>query len=87
MNITTIGKQSEETCRTPPENHYVPPEKRCIPQETEITDVRLANAYVPFQKLCETFPPLEGLIKGTIFPPLHNVYGWERLGKGDDMCE
>lgn len=87
MNITTIGKQSEETCCTPQEKQHIPPEKRCVPQETEITDVKLAYAYVPFQKLCETFPPLEGLRKGTIFPPLYNVYGWERLGKGDDRCE
>ena len=27
----------------------------CVPQETEINNVRLANAYVPMQRLCETF--------------------------------
>jgi hypothetical protein len=49
---------------------------RCIPQETYIEDVELAHAYVPFQKLCDTFSPLESLRKGTAFPPLLNVYGW-----------
>ena len=27
MNITTIGKQAEETCRVPQEKHYIPPDK------------------------------------------------------------
>lgn len=59
----------------------------CIPQETVITDVKLAHAYVPFEILCSTFMPLEGLKKGTIFPPLANVLGWERQGMGDDGYE
>ena len=46
----------------------------CIPQETVITDVKLARAYVPFQRLCNTFPPLEGLVHGTIFPELLSPY-------------
>lgn len=51
---------------------------KCIPQETNIYDVKLAHAYVPFQKLCDTFTPLESLKKGTAFPPLTNLYRWER---------
>lgn len=60
---------------------------KCVPQETVIKDVKLAHAYVPFEKLCETFMPLEGLKKGTIFPPLINLYRWERNMTGDDMYE
>ncbi len=59
----------------------------CVPQETVINDVKLAHAYVPIQKMCATFMPLESLKKGTIFPPLVNVYGWERKGMGDDSYE
>jgi hypothetical protein len=57
------------------------PAAPCIPQETVITDVKLARAYVPYQKLCTTFPPVEGLDKGTIFPELYSPY------KGADKCE
>lgn len=46
----------------------------CVPQETVLRDVRLARAYVPFQKLCTTFPPVEGLDKGTAFPELYSPY-------------
>jgi hypothetical protein len=49
----------------------------CVPQETYLDNVKLAHAYVPFQKLCDTFTPLESLKKGTAFPPLVNLYGWE----------
>ncbi|NLH01291.1 MAG: spore coat associated protein CotJA [Clostridiales bacterium] len=49
---------------------------KCIPQETVIEDVRLARAYVPFQKLCTTFTPSGALMKGTIFPPLFDDYRW-----------
>lgn len=59
----------------------------CVPQETVINDVKLAHAYVPFEIMCTTFMPLESLRKGTIFPPLFNVYGWEREGMGDDRYE
>ncbi len=51
---------------------------KCIPQETCITNVELANAYVPFQIMCDTFSPMEALMKGTAFPPLYNVSGWRR---------
>lgn len=56
----------------------------CVPQETEIKDVKLAHAYVPFQKLCRTFSPLESLKKGTAFPPLYDVYRWEK-GEMEDF--
>jgi hypothetical protein len=48
----------------------------CIDRETELRDMKLAHAYVPFQKLCPTFVPLTALKKGTIFPGLVGVYGW-----------
>ncbi|NLM73443.1 MAG: spore coat associated protein CotJA [Clostridiaceae bacterium] len=56
----------------------------CIPQEQSLHNVQLAHAYVPFQKLCNTFRPLDGFRKGTIFPELYDVYGWERKGREDD---
>ena len=51
---------------------------KCIPQETYLDNVTLARAYVPFEKLCKTFSPMTSLMRGTAFPPLYNVYGWER---------
>lgn len=56
---------------------------KCIPQETVIENVELAHAYVPIEFMCSTFMPLDALRKGTAFPPLLNVYGWERKGMGD----
>lgn len=47
---------------------------KCIPQEMEIRNVRLAAAYVPFQKFCKIFSPIEALKKGTIFPELYSPY-------------
>ncbi|MBC8062775.1 MAG: spore coat associated protein CotJA [Clostridiaceae bacterium] len=49
----------------------------CIPQETVIRDVRLAAAYVPCQKLCSIFSPIEALKRGTIFPELYSPYHGE----------
>lgn len=49
----------------------------CIPQEMMITNVKLATAYVPFQKYCGTFCPIEGLDKGTVFPELYSPYKGE----------
>lgn len=49
----------------------------CIPQETVLWNVKLARAYVPFEKLCKTYPPIEGLEKGTIFPELYSPYAEE----------
>jgi len=40
-----------------------------------ITNARLANAYVPFQRLECTFPAMLGLQRGTIFPELDRPYG------------
>lgn len=48
--------------------------KKCIPQETVIYNVNLAKAYVPFQKFCTIYSPMEGLKKGTIFPELYSPY-------------
>jgi hypothetical protein len=53
------------------------PMSNCIPQETVIKDVRLAQAYVPYQKLCTLFSPIEGLKRGTIFPELYSPYQGE----------
>jgi hypothetical protein len=50
----------------------------CVPQETVINNVKLAHAYVPFEKLCTTFTPLMSLRHGTISPALLEVSGWER---------
>lgn len=47
---------------------------KCIPQETEIRNVRLAAAYVPYQKLCTLFSPVESLKRGTVFPELYSPY-------------
>ena len=46
----------------------------CIPYETTITDVKLARAYVPFQKFCSTYMPIEALRNGTSFPELLSPY-------------
>ena len=53
-------------------------QNKCIPQETYINNVELARAYVPFQKLCNTFTPIGALTRGTAFPPLYDAYGWDR---------
>ncbi|MEF2112537.1 spore coat associated protein CotJA [Clostridium frigoriphilum] len=39
--------------------------------------VRLAAAYVPYQKLCTIFSPLEALKRGTAFPELYSPYDGE----------
>ena len=54
---------------------------KCVPQETVINNVRLAQAYVPFQILCMTFTPEAGLTKGTIFPPLWDNYTKTKKGQ------
>ena len=46
----------------------------CIPQETVITNVRLAAAYVPYQSLCTLFSPIDALKRGTAFPELYSPY-------------
>ncbi|MCL2323165.1 MAG: spore coat associated protein CotJA [Oscillospiraceae bacterium] len=42
--------------------------------KSEIRNVELAQAYVPFQKMNRLFSPEEGLRKGTIFPELYKPY-------------
>lgn len=58
----------------------------CVPQETVLENVRLAQAYVPFQFLCSTFSPESALMKGTIFPPLWDNYKRRKEGEayGDE---
>jgi Spore coat associated protein JA (CotJA). len=46
----------------------------CLPQEAVIKNVRLATAYVPFQKLDTLFSPIEALKRGTVFPELCSPY-------------
>ena len=48
--------------------------KNCVPQEKVIRGVHLAMAYVPFQKYCSTYTPMESLIFGTTFPELNMPY-------------
>jgi hypothetical protein len=50
------------------------PMHNCMPQETIISNVRLAAAYVPYHKLCALLSPLESLSKGTVFPELYSPY-------------
>ncbi len=61
----------------------------CVPQETVIYDPQLAHAYVPFQKLCELFSPMDALRHGTAFPPLTNYYWnyWNGRGRRNDPDE
>lgn len=54
------------------------PDDKCIPQETVIKNVQLAQAYVPFQKLCTTFSPEGALMRGTAFPQLFDNYSREK---------
>jgi hypothetical protein len=57
----------------------------CIDHETVLEDVQIAHAYVPYQKWCPTFMPMTALKKGTAFPGLVDVYGWEsRHGMGGE---
>lgn len=42
------------------------------------TTERVGYAYVPVQEFCETYPPEQGMERGTIFPDLDlpiSVYG------------
>ncbi|MHB1314496.1 MAG: spore coat associated protein CotJA [Christensenellales bacterium] len=65
-----------------PMTMYTDMNNACIPQETVIHDVQLANAYVPFEKMCDTYTPLAALKRGTAFPPLYEVSGWDKKGMG-----
>ncbi|KAJ50866.1 hypothetical protein BD780_003681 [Clostridium tetanomorphum] len=60
------------------------PIPKCIPQETVICNVRLAAAYVPYQKLCTLFSPIEALKHGTVFPELYSPY--EGKNKKSPYC-
>lgn len=36
--------------------------------------MRLAHAYVPFQRYSENYPPAEALRRGTLYPELYMPY-------------
>ncbi len=44
---------------------------KCVAFETPIYPRGLAQAYVPIQKICSYYEPMEALIEGTIFPELN----------------
>lgn len=46
----------------------------CVPWEQTITGVQIAHAYVPWQRLCGTFMPMQALKAGTAFPELTGMY-------------
>ncbi len=46
----------------------------CISQEFVISDVRLAQAYIPYQFLCKLFNPVDSLKTGTAFPELYSPF-------------
>jgi hypothetical protein len=48
--------------------------ERCVPQETAIRCLRLATAYVPFQRYCGVWSPCKSLTTGTAFPELYSPY-------------
>lgn len=45
------------------------------PMNTGYHQMKLAAAYVPYQYLNYVYPPMTGLMKGTIFPELDRPYG------------
>jgi hypothetical protein len=53
---------------------YTMDNRNRIPQETTIANVRLATAYVPFQRFCTTYSPIKSLVEGTVFPELCSPY-------------
>lgn len=59
--------------------------ENCVPQETVLTNVKLAHAYVPFEKMCDVYMPIDALKRGTAFPPLHNLDMWNKTDmRGED---
>lgn len=54
--------------------NFPSPVDDCIPQETAIRGVRLAAAYIPYQKLCTLLSPENALKAGTLFPELFSPY-------------
>jgi hypothetical protein len=51
----------------------------CVPWE-DIEVLSLAVAYVPMQRLCNTFEPTAALIHGTVFPQLTGIYNHNYSG-------
>lgn len=62
--------------------------KECVPYEEYIKIVKLARAYVPFQKLCSIYDQNEAMVKGTIFPELASSYckKHKNIMKEDNPC-
>ena len=50
----------------------------CVPFENPIPVTSLAQAYVPFQKICGYFESREALKEGTIFPSLTGLYNYNK---------
>jgi hypothetical protein len=48
--------------------------KSRAPFDMEIENARLARAYVPYQRWCGMYEPMEALKKGTVFPTLYEPY-------------
>ena len=46
----------------------------CKAFDPTITDTRLAQAYVPIQKICTLMEPVQALLAGTVFPELVDIY-------------
>ena len=46
----------------------------CTPFDKTITVTKLAQAYVPIQKLCTLMEPTQALLAGTVFPELVDIY-------------
>jgi hypothetical protein len=76
MNDDNYSEMLEPSVNISPVRSQDMQDSMCIDHETTITDVELAHGYVPFQKLCPTFAPLNSLKSGTIFPGLYDPR-WE----------
>ncbi|MBE6031758.1 MAG: spore coat associated protein CotJA [Firmicutes bacterium] len=44
-------------------------------------------AYVPMQKFNTTFPPVKGLLSGTLFPELRKPFRGKRIAGGDGYAD
>ena len=46
----------------------------CKPFDKTVTVTKLAQAYVPIQRLCTLMEPTQALLAGTVFPELVDIY-------------
>ena len=60
-------------------------EDRCEP--IFLNEPVLAMAYVPMQKFNTTFPPVKGLLSGTLFPELRKPFRGKRIAGGDGYAD